>query len=172
MFTGRRQARSALTWINAPRPFASCHEVKEAAMTEASGSKNPGMLAALVEWWRNVRVMWARFDELHNCDNEIGTIARDVGVLRSGPYTIAVKRPNAADQLKLRLEALQLDRAALLRTDPFVVRDLERVCTACGSKRQCKRDWVRHPDDEVWWRYCPNAPMLEALKIGSAASVT
>jgi hypothetical protein len=149
--------------------LAGCGKAKEATMTTASGSRPAGMLGGLVEWWRNLRAASVRLDELHNCGDDIGAIARDVGLSRSDLCTIAAKRPDAADQLKLRLEALHLDRAAVLRTDPLVVRDLERVCTVCGSKRQCKRDWVRHPDDEVWRAYCPNAHTLEALERGAAA---
>jgi hypothetical protein len=51
----------------------------------------------------------------------------------------------------------------VLRADPLIMRDLERVCTLCGSKRRCERDLAAHPDDEVWRTYCPNAPTLEAL---------
>lgn len=132
-------------------------------MTERSGGEKSGILAKSVEWWRNLRSAWANFDELRNCGVEIGAVARDVGLSRTDLCNIAAKRPDAADQLALRLEAFQLDRAALLRTDPLVVRDLERVCTVCGSKRQCTRDWLRHPDDEEWRRYCPNAHTLQAL---------
>src|SRR6266571_430683 len=119
-------------------------------MMTMSGSRRTGIFRSVVEWWQSLRAGFARLDELHNCGPEVANIARDVGLSTTELYTIAAKRPDAADQLKLRLETLHLDRAAVLRTDPLVMRDLERVCTVCGSKRQCKRDWLRHPDDEVW----------------------
>jgi uncharacterized protein YjiS (DUF1127 family) len=109
------------------------------------------MIAGLLAWWRNMRAARAQLGELQDCcAGDLGRIARDLGVTRSELHTIAAKRPDAADQLQLRLEALHLDRTAILRTEPLVMRDLERVCTVCGEKRRCTRDWVRHPDDDAW----------------------
>ena len=97
------------------------------------------------------------------CGAELARIARDVGISPAELYTIAAKRPDAAEPLKLRLEALHLDRAALARDEPLVMRDLERVCSVCGSKRRCERDLARFPDETAWRAYCPNAMTLDAL---------
>jgi uncharacterized protein YjiS (DUF1127 family) len=132
--------------------------------------KRTGTVDRVVAWWRNMLAARAQLAELDNCGAELGHIARDMGVTRSELYTIAAKRPDAADPLNLRLEALDLDRAEMLRTDPSVLRDLERVCTVCGEKRRCERDWLRHPDDEAWRAYCPNAMTLQALDAQSAAA--
>jgi uncharacterized protein YjiS (DUF1127 family) len=140
-----------------------------AATTATPDNPRPGMISGLVAWWRTMRAAWAQLDELQDCGGELGPIARDLGVTRSELYTIAAKRPDAADQLALRLEALHLDRTAIRRTDPLVMRDLERVCTLCGEKHRCRRDWLRHPDDAAWRAYCPNAMTLEALEQGQAA---
>jgi hypothetical protein len=142
---------------------------KEAAMLLTTDNRQPGMIAGLAAWWRNMLAARTQLNELRNCGADLGNIARDAGVTPFELHTIAAKRPDAADQLKLRLEALHLDRAALLRTDPAVARDLERVCTVCGEKRRCTRDWIRHPDDEAWRSYCPNAQTLDALGAESAA---
>jgi len=138
-------------------------------MTVTTCESRPGMIAGLVAWWRDVRAAWARLDELRHCAGDLGRIARDAGVTRSELYTIAAKRPDAADQLALRLGALHLDRAAILRTDPLVMRDLERVCTLCGAKHRCRRDGLRHPGSAAWRAYCPNAMTLAALEQGQAA---
>jgi hypothetical protein len=114
-------------------------------------------------WWRNWRAAREALGELDGCGSEITRIARDVGVAPSELYTIAAKRPDAADQLKLRLEALHLDATTLQRDQPLIMRDLERVCTTCSSKRRCVRDWARFPDDTAWRGYCPNASTLDAL---------
>jgi hypothetical protein len=45
----------------------------------------------------------------------------------------------------------------LIRSDPRVAGDLERVCSLCGQKRQCERDLAHNPDDPVWQSYCLNA---------------
>jgi len=119
---------------------------------------------AMTAWWRNWRAAREGLDELDGCGSELARIARDVGVSPAELYTIAAKRPDAAEPLKLRLEALHYDRDALLRDEPLVMRDLERVCTTCGSKRRCVRDFARHPDDQSWRAYCPNAMTLDALQ--------
>ena len=122
-------------------------------------------------WWRNWRAARESIGELDGCGSELARIARDVGVAPSELYTIAAKRPDAADQLKLRLEALHIDAAALRRDDPLILRDLERVCTACGSKRRCTRDLARFPDDTAWRAYCPNAMTLDALDDRTAGTM-
>ena len=138
-------------------------------MTSTANNPWPGMIAGLVAWWRNMLAARTQLSELQDCcAGDLGRIARDMGVTRSELYTIAAKRPDAATQLQLRLEALHLDRAAILRTDPLVMRDLERACTVCGSKRRCVRDWRIHPDDQAWRTYCPNAETLEALDVRPA----
>jgi uncharacterized protein YjiS (DUF1127 family) len=137
-------------------------------MPSTTGNPWTAMTAGLGAFWRNLRDARARLGELDRCGADLGRIARDIGVAPSELYTIAAKRPDAADQLKLRLEALHLDRAALVRDDPRVMRDLERVCTACGSKRRCVRDWLRYPDDRAWRAYCPNAETLDALDVRPA----
>ena len=114
-------------------------------------------------WWRNLRAARASVGELEACGTEVTHIARDLGLAPSELRTIAAKRPDAAAPLEMRLEALHVDPAALRRDEPLVMRDLERVCTQCGSKRRCVRDFVRFPDDSGWREYCPNAMTLEAL---------
>jgi hypothetical protein len=132
---------------------------KEAAMTGSAA--NPW--TAMTAWWRNWRAARERLDELDGCGGELARIARDVGVAPAELYAIAAKGPNSADPLKRRLAALHVDPAALQRDDPLVLRDLERVCSVCGSKRRCERDLARFPDDAVWREYCPNAMTLDAL---------
>jgi len=133
-------------------------------MNATDGSRSPGIVGAIAKWWHDLRAARARLDELRGCGNELGHIARDIGLSQSDLYTIAAKRPDAADPLKRRLAALDIDQAALRQSDPRVARDLERVCSLCGQKRQCERDLARHPDDPVWRTYCPNTQTLDALK--------
>ena len=133
-------------------------------MSATSGNESAGIVGGIVKWWRNLRDGRSRLGELHGCGNEAANIARDIGLSRADLYTIAAKRPDAANQLKRRLAALDIDQAALSHNDPRVARDLERVCSLCGQKRQCERDLARHPDDPIWRTYCPNTHTLDALK--------
>lgn len=133
-------------------------------MSTTSGNESAGIVGSLVRWWRNLREGRSRLSELHDYGSEAANIARDIGLSRADLYTIAAKRPDSANQLKRRLAALDIDEAALSSNDPRVARDLERVCSLCGQKRQCERDLARHPDDPVWRSYCPNTHTLDALK--------
>ena len=132
-------------------------------MSTTSGNGSAGIVGGIARWWRNLRDTRSRLDELHGAGNDAGNIARDIGLSRADLYTIAAKRPDAANQLKRRLAMLDIDEAALSRNDPRVARDLERVCSLCGQKRQCERDLARHPDDPIWRTYCPNTHTLDAL---------
>jgi len=139
-------------------------------MSTTTGNGSAGIVGGIAKWWRNLRTARSRLNELQGCGSETANIARDIGLSRADLYTIAAKRPDAADQLKRRLAALDIDEAALVHNDPRVVRDLERVCSLCGQKRQCERDLARHPADPVWRTYCPNAHTLDALKEQAAAA--
>src|ERR1700757_4126190 len=103
--------------MRAPGFASRVRETKEASMTLAIGGRRSGMFSRFAAWWRNMRAERTSLGELENCGDEVGHIARDVGLTRHDLYTIAAKRPDAADQLKQRLEALHMDRAALLDAD-------------------------------------------------------
>jgi hypothetical protein len=81
---------------------------KEVAMTEASGNRRSGMFGGLFEWWHSVHAARARLDGSPTCDDDIGHIARNAGLLRSDLYTIAAKRSDATDRLRERLEMLHI----------------------------------------------------------------
>jgi hypothetical protein len=85
-------------------------------------------------------------------------IVHDLAVTPADLRVLAGKWPD--DLLSRRLEQLDLDRA---HVEPQVLRDLERVCTLCGSKRRCGRELARDPSDSRWLEYCPNATTLSAL---------
>ena len=88
-------------------------------------------------------------------------IARDLNVSGAELRVLASKWPD--DLLSQRLAQLNLDAAEIVHTEPQVVRDLQRVCTVCGSKRKCNHDLANHPSDSAWVKYCPNATTLGAL---------
>ena len=140
-------------------------------MSTANGNRFPGMVGRLADWWQDLRAARMRLRELQQCGDNLEHIARDVGLSSSDLYAMAAKPPDAADQQKQRLAALDIDRASLLRRHPRVARDLERVCSLCGQKRRCERDLSSHPNDPVWRTYCPNTQTLDALKAATTAAV-
>jgi transcriptional regulator with XRE-family HTH domain len=71
--------------------------------------------------------------------------------------------PHAADELPRMLKALGIDREALARTEPLVLRDMERVCALCHDKAECHRDLAAGTAALYYEGYCANAPTIETL---------
>src|SRR6516165_2797871 len=67
------------------------------------------------------------------------------------------------------MNEIKLDREGITQADPQVMRDLQRVCTVCGSKRRCAHELAKNPSDPAWQKYCPNATTLWALAAEWAA---
>src|SRR5215468_210948 len=76
--------------------------------------------------------------------------------------------PHAADELPRMLLALGVDEAALARTQPMVLRDMERVCALCGHKAQCDHDLTAGTAADHYESYCQNAPTIDRLERNAA----
>jgi hypothetical protein len=61
------------------------------------------------------------------------------------------------------LNVLGLDKNALENDEPLAMRDLERLCTTCREKRQCRFDLANGVIADNFRDYCPNAFTLDAL---------
>ena len=94
---------------------------------------------------------------------EFDRIASDLRVSPSVLDTLVREGPHAADELPKMLKALGIDEADLARTQPLVLRDMERVCSLCASKRQCDRDLAAGTAAEHYEGYCLNAPTIDSL---------
>lgn len=111
-------------------------------------------------WLRHRRDL----SEIRRMDTtEFDRIAGDLRV-SPGDLDMLVRRgPHAADELPKLLKALGIDEADLARTEPLVLRDMERVCALCASKRQCDRDLAAGTSAEHYEGYCLNAPTIDSL---------
>jgi hypothetical protein len=123
-----------------------------------------GLMDRVVQWCRN----WARrrrtMADLDCCGpSGVEQLAHDVGLGRREICTLAGKWPGSADLLLRRMRGVDLKRNEIARVEPQVLRDLERVCTLCASKRKCRHDLAKDPGDPVWREYCPNTMTLNAL---------
>src|SRR5712692_1160252 len=115
-------------------------------------------------WWLNWKHRRGAMAEIDCYDREdVERLARDVGVSRADLCILAGKWPDSLNLLSKRLEQVKLDAGNIAQTEPYVLRDLQRVCTLCASKRRCEHDLARKLSDPVWEEYCPNAPTLHAL---------
>jgi hypothetical protein len=109
--------------------------------------------------WRANR---GRLTELNNLqEGELSRIASDVGVSPAELRSLAATGTGSADLLPRRLESLGLDADEIADATPGPLRDMERVCSFCGSKRRCAHDLdlIGPP----WPAYCPNAGTLREL---------
>jgi len=71
-----------------------------------------------------------------------------------------------ASLLFRRMGFLQIDADELARDEPLLLRELQGLCTLCGSKEGCVRDLERESttgERQDWREYCLNAATLNAL---------
>src|SRR5262245_38365264 len=131
-----------------------------------STETRPGFVHQLARWWRGCAAKRRTVAALADCGPaETARIAHDVGVSGAAELRVlAGKWPNSAeDLLSQRMRQIKLDAAEIVRVEPQVLRDLERVCTLCASKRRCSRDFAKEQSPSSWPAYCPNTMTLKAL---------
>lgn len=71
--------------------------------------------------------------------------------------------PGAADLLQKMLVVLHVDPQEVAKTNPAVLRDLQRLCITCSNKKQCAHDLAQGTAAKHFHDYCPNAFTLDAL---------
>lgn len=130
-------------------------------------------LSAFVEafrdWRRQRRLLRQCRGRLDACDrHEVDRIAHDLGMSSSELWNLAAKGPNAAQEVLDRLNALHLDAKVIAASEPGTMRDMQRLCSTCLSKKRCRHDLLFCPDDPVWRQYCLNADTFYALKAEAA----
>ena len=92
-----------------------------------------------------------------------GRIAGDLRMSSADLEALVRQGPHAADELPKMLAALGIDQDNLARTEPFVLRDMERVCALCSHKRQCDRDLAAGTAAAHYEEFCANAPTIDGL---------
>ena len=112
------------------------------------------------DWLKHRREL----SEIRQMDrSDFDRIATDLRVSPTDLDELVRQGPHAADELPKLLKALGIDEADLARTQPLVLRDMERVCALCQNKRQCDRDLAAGTSAEHYEGYCLNAPTIELL---------
>jgi hypothetical protein len=122
------------------------------------------VIAPLGEWWRHHAVVRENLADLAAFGpEETARMAQDVGLAPGDLHELAKHSSDAARLLDKRLAMLSLSPPELVRTAPAELRDMERLCTLCQSKRRCARDLATDADDPAWRQYCPNEQTLLSL---------
>ena len=118
-----------------------------------------------IGWWRSWRSARSNLAQLQQCGrDEAERIAHDSGLSAHDLRMTAAEWPDAADLLSHRLHAIGLS-TEVASAERAALRDLQRTCSICQSKRICGRDLVRGEHDAGWQAYCPNASTLDALRM-------
>src|SRR5579864_7772738 len=113
------------------------------------------------DWLRQRREL----NELRKMDRgDFDRIAEDLRISPHDLDELVRHGPHAADELPRMLTALGIDEGALARTQPMVLRDMERVCALCAHKAQCDRDLAAGTAAEHYEGYCLNAPTIDRLE--------
>ena len=128
-------------------------------------TKHNSLFGNLAVWWRDCRRRRADWKQLES-SGDMEAIAQDVGLSKSDLRTLVEGRSDAAE-VNRRMDALGIEPASLSRNEPAVVRDLQRTCSLCTSKRRCRHDLAAQPADPRWQKYCPNWNTLSNLRAQS-----
>jgi transcriptional regulator with XRE-family HTH domain len=118
------------------------------------------LIDALVGWLKRRREL----SEIGQLDRE--AVERIAGDLRISPGDLDElirSGPHAAAELPRMLKALGIDEAVLARTEPLVLREMERVCALCKDKARCRDDLAVGTADQHYEEYCLNAPTIDSL---------
>jgi hypothetical protein len=122
------------------------------------------VLDTIAGWINKYRHFSGVHDELGECtQDDVARIAKDLGVSVNDLRGLAAKGPGAAEFLRKMLLALSVDPNDLAKTDPAVMRDLQRICMLCGQKSRCRHELAAGTAAGHFREFCPNAYTLDAL---------
>ena len=119
----------------------------------------------LIEKFREWRKSWRDLQDLRDLGvQESERLAEEVGLSVGALDTLVRQGAKGSKELPELLTTLKIDQQALLRSDPRLLGDMHRVCSACASKRRCSNDLAKGTSAEHFEDYCGNASTIEAIK--------
>ena len=122
------------------------------------------VLNTVADWVTRYRDAAGHTKDFGQCSpDDVRQIAHDLGMPAEELREIASKGPNAADLVSKMLIALKVDPGEIARTNPLVMRDLQRLCITCGDKKRCAHELANTTAAEQYHEFCPNALTLNAL---------
>jgi len=130
---------------------------------QPDGQKAHSPIGAIAQWFRGWTQKSTASELKCMADEIVERMARDVGVTAPELRTLARLGPDAAELLRRRMTALDLDPREVRRVEPAALQDLQRVCSLCAHRRRCAHDLAQDPGNPAWKDYCPNAETLAAL---------
>lgn len=132
---------------------------------QAQQNTERSTLEELRDWLKEWRLNWSAARRLEASDpREIDRILAEYAITLSDLRRARGCASEQAELLAQMMEALGIEREAVARSWPVVMRDLQRVCMWCDHKGQCRRDLELGRVEGVAPVYCANRSTLEALK--------
>jgi hypothetical protein len=126
--------------------------------------RNENLIGVLIQRWRTWRESRASLAGLDRCGtSEIARMAHDLSLTTNELRALARKGPDSARLLYRRMADLGIDRDSIAKSDPRLMRDMQKNCALCESKGRCRHDLARGADRCVWASYCPSDPLLNEL---------
>jgi hypothetical protein len=120
-----------------------------------------GLINVFGDWLKHRREM----REIRHLDTGLfDDVARDLGMAPTDLERLVRRGPHAADELPRLLAVLGIDAAALARSEPAALRDMERVCISCERKARCNNDLEIGVSARNYEDYCLNTSTMHALK--------
>jgi hypothetical protein len=102
--------------------------------------------------------------EMRELDSgEFTRIAHELCLTPGQLDTFVRQGPHATDELPKLLKGLGIDEEALARSQPLVLRDMERVCASCLRKARCDQDLDAGTSAQHYKEYCLNASTIDEL---------
>ena len=152
-----------------PLGYVIMQSEKGIAMIPVQTREGGAFLVNILEWWRSWRRTRNGLAELHRFRTGLELLAREVNLSPWDLRAVAAKWPEGGDLLGRRLTTLRLDAEQFSSAQLGALRDLERVCTLCGSKSRCEHDLERNVSTADWRDYCFNVATLDALQSESTS---
>jgi len=119
------------------------------------------LIDTFADWLKHRREL----NEMRQLDREdFDRIATDLRISPSDLDELVRRGPHASDELRLLLKALEIDESAIARTQPLLLRDMERVCALCRHKAKCDADLAAGTSAEYFVSYCPNHDTIKQLE--------
>jgi hypothetical protein len=112
------------------------------AMTTAPSESYPivSKVIDLFGDWLKQRRKLKELMEYEADPGELEWIAREFGVTPADLDMLVRQGSHSADELPKMLKALGIDEADVWWAEPALLRDMERVCSFCERKRQCRHE--------------------------------
>jgi len=98
---------------------------------------------------------------------EFERVARELNVTPVDLEMLVRRGSKGANELPYMLMALGIAETALSRAEPALLRDMERVCSYCTHKRQCRQEVAAGTAATNYVEYCENSDTIDILRFKS-----